>query len=59
MNQAITKFFSDEEGASAIEYGLIAGLVAVFLIASLTTLGTSLGTFFSGIATKLGVLTPT
>lgn len=59
MNQAVTKFFADEEGASAIEYGLIAGLVAVFLITALTTLGTSLGTFFTGIATKLGVLTPT
>lgn len=53
MKQALVKFFRDEEGASAIEYGLIAGLVAVFLIASLTALGTSLGTFFSGIATTL------
>lgn len=58
MKQALVNFFRDEEGASAIEYGLIAGLVAVFLIASLTLLGTSLGTFFTGIADKLGLLTP-
>lgn len=58
MKQALVNFFRDEEGASAIEYGLIAGLVAVFLIASLTLLGTSLGTFFTGIATRLGILTP-
>ena len=56
MKQALVKFLRDEEGASAIEYGLIAGLVAVFLIASLTLLGGSLGTFFTSIATKLGVL---
>lgn len=58
MKQALVKFFRDEEGASAIEYGLIAGLVAVALIVALTSLGTSLSAFFTGIATKLGVLTP-
>ncbi len=56
MKQALTKFLRDEDGASAIEYGLIAGLVAVALITSLTGLGTALGTFFTSIATKLGVL---
>ena len=40
------KFFNDESGATAIEYGLIAALIAVALVAILTTLGPKLaGTF--------------
>jgi pilus assembly protein Flp/PilA len=40
----------DESGATAIEYGLIAGLVAVAIIAALTALGTSLDTLFTDVA---------
>ncbi len=58
MKQALVKFFRDEEGASAIEYGLIAGLVAVALIVALTALGTNLAGFFTGIGAKLVALTP-
>jgi pilus assembly protein Flp/PilA len=47
----------DEQGAAAIEYGLLAALVAVALFAGAQLLGTSLGTLFSNIATFLtGVL---
>ncbi|MCB9744421.1 MAG: Flp family type IVb pilin [Alphaproteobacteria bacterium] len=43
-------FLNDESGATAIEYGLIAGLVAVAIIAALTALGSSLDTLFSNVA---------
>jgi len=43
-------FLRDESGATAIEYGLIAGLVAVAIIAALTALGTELDGLFSGVA---------
>ena len=36
------KFMRDESGATAIEYGLIAGLVAVVIVGALTTMGTNL-----------------
>ena len=42
----IRKFLKDENGATAIEYGLIAALVAVAIVGALTTLGGSLGTMF-------------
>ncbi|MCK6521107.1 Flp family type IVb pilin [Myxococcota bacterium] len=46
----IKSFISDESGATAIEYGLIAGLVAVAIIAALTALGGSLETLFTGVS---------
>jgi pilus assembly protein Flp/PilA len=48
----------DESGATAIEYGLIAALIAVAIIIALTTLGTSLSTLFEGIATTVSDATP-
>jgi pilus assembly protein Flp/PilA len=47
-------FMQDEDGVTAIEYGLIAALIAVVIITSVTNVGTQLGVVFSGIATKLG-----
>jgi pilus assembly protein Flp/PilA len=49
----ISKFVKDESGATAIEYGLIAALVAVGLIAALTALGSSLSQIFTHVATTL------
>jgi pilus assembly protein Flp/PilA len=49
----LTAFIKDEEGASAIEYALIAGLVALVVAAGATTLGTQLSATFTAIATKL------
>lgn len=43
----------DESGATAIEYGLIAGLVSVAIIAALTTLGTELDALFNTISAAL------
>ena len=47
-------FLQDESGATAIEYGLIAGLVAVAIIAALTALGSSLDELFSSVASTVG-----
>jgi pilus assembly protein Flp/PilA len=45
--QKIRNFVRDNKGATAIEYGLIAALIAVAAIATMTTLGTSLNTTFT------------
>ncbi|HEX3972056.1 MAG TPA: Flp family type IVb pilin [Methylovirgula sp.] len=47
------KLFRDESGATAIEYGLIAALIAVAIIGAATTVGTNLGTTFTTIGGKL------
>ena len=54
MTKFISRFAKDESGATAIEYGLIAALIAVVIIAGVTTLGTSLNTTFGKVSDKLG-----
>ncbi len=49
----IRKFLKDESGATAIEYGLIAALVAVAAIVALTNVGNSLTALFNTVDTKL------
>ena len=49
----ITRFFQDESGATAIEYGLIAALVAVVIIAALIALGQALSGTFATVNTQL------
>ena len=53
----IARFANDESGATAIEYGLIAALIAVGIIAAATTLGGSLSSLFGRISTKLNAAT--
>ena len=53
----ITAFVRDESGATAIEYGLIAALIAVGIIAAATTLGGSLSDLFNRISGKLNAAT--
>ena len=53
MRTTFKTFVRDESGATAIEYGLIAALVAVGLIAALTALGSSLGKIFNSVSTQL------
>lgn len=53
----LTRFAADESGATAIEYGLIAALIAVGIIAAATTLGTSLSSLFERISGKLNSAT--
>jgi pilus assembly protein Flp/PilA len=57
--QFIQTFIRDEEGVTAIEYGLIAALVAVVIIAGATLLGTNLNALFLAIAGKISGATPT
>jgi pilus assembly protein Flp/PilA len=45
--------FTNEDGATAIEYGLIAALIAVAAIAAFQVVGTNLSDTFHGIATQL------
>lgn len=49
----INKFIRDESGATAIEYGLIAALIAVTLIVGATAVGGSLNSKFDAIKTEL------
>jgi pilus assembly protein Flp/PilA len=49
---------ADQDGATAIEYGLIAGLIAVAIIAAITLVGTDLSGMFNGIAGQLVAATP-
>ncbi|HEX2256232.1 MAG TPA: Flp family type IVb pilin [Afifellaceae bacterium] len=53
MKNLLARFAKDESGATAIEYGLIAALVAVVLITALTTMQGSLSSTFLNISTKL------
>jgi len=46
-------FLKDEEGVTAIEYGLIAALIAVAIITAITTLGTSLSDTFDEVKTAV------
>lgn len=48
---ALRSFAKDENGATAIEYALIAGTIAVALVASLTSVRAQLDATFTGIAT--------
>ncbi|MES2533918.1 MAG: Flp family type IVb pilin [Pseudomonadota bacterium] len=53
MKTAIAKFLRDEEGATAIEYGLIAGLIAVAIVGTVTSVGGQLNALFESIRAKL------
>jgi pilus assembly protein Flp/PilA len=51
--KTVARFMNDESGATAIEYGLIAALIAVGIIAAATTLGGSLSSLFGRISNRL------
>jgi len=53
VQQLINKFLSDESGATAIEYGLIAALIAVVIIGAVTAVGTNLVGTFNNIANNV------
>jgi pilus assembly protein Flp/PilA len=53
MNTRITQFLRDEEGATAIEYGIIAGLMAVILVAVFTAEGTGLKAILQDLFDKI------
>jgi pilus assembly protein Flp/PilA len=51
--ESLRALVKDEQGVTALEYGLIAGLLAVVIVTSVTTLGKSLSTTFGAINTAL------
>lgn len=53
MTKLFSRFIKDEDGATAIEYGLIAALIAVAIITAVSTLGTNLSTTFDNVATEV------
>ncbi len=53
MTKIFNRVLRDRNGATAIEYGLIAALVALAIVAGLGTLGTNLNTQFSNIAAQV------
>jgi pilus assembly protein Flp/PilA len=53
MRNVFLNFCKDESGATAIEYGLIAALIAVVIITGVTAVGTSLSTTFTTVSGSL------
>ena len=54
MKNLVSRFMKDESGATAIEYGLIATLIGVAIIAGATALGTTLNNTFSDVSVDMG-----
>ncbi len=52
---AVQRFWKDEQGVTAIEYGLIASLIAVVIITAVSLIGTNLSAVFTYVAGKLVV----
>ncbi|MCJ8507752.1 Flp family type IVb pilin [Rhizobium lemnae] len=53
MSKIFARFVKEESGATAIEYGLIAALISVALIAGASTLGNNLNNTFQNISNKM------
>uniref|UniRef100_I2Q700 Flp pilus assembly protein, pilin Flp n=1 Tax=Desulfovibrio sp. U5L TaxID=596152 RepID=I2Q700_9BACT len=53
MIRAITNFVRDEEGATAVEYGLMVALIAAVLVGVVTTLGESISGVFTTVSGKI------
>ncbi len=53
MKRSFKKFVQDDAGATAIEYGLIAALIAIVIIAGVRSTGTKLSAVFDQISTNL------
>ena len=54
MTKFLKAFVKDEQGATAVEYGLLVALIAVVIIAGVSLLGTNLNTTFNNVATTIG-----
>ncbi|MGG1948613.1 Flp family type IVb pilin [Trinickia sp. NRRL B-1857] len=55
MNK-LRQFLRQEEGAAAIEYGLLAGLIAVAIVVTVGLIGTNLNTVYGYVSTALGAI---
>lgn len=58
MKTIITRFLREEDGATAIEYGLIAGLIAAAIVVNVGGVGTQLGSVLNYVSTKLSAIVP-
>lgn len=58
MTTLMKRFVSDESGATAIEYGLLATLIAVALITAATSVGTNISAMFTAVADTIKAKTP-
>lgn len=52
--EKMIRFFKDEEGATAVEYGLLVALIAAVIVTTVGLLGTQINTAFNTILTALG-----
>jgi pilus assembly protein Flp/PilA len=52
--ERLIRFFKDEEGATAVEYGIMVALIAVVIIAAVALLGTNLSSRFDAVAKSIG-----
>ncbi|WP_427024528.1 Flp family type IVb pilin [Aureimonas ureilytica] len=59
MTKLLARFKKNESGATAIEYGLLAALIGVAIIVGAGSLGTTLNSKFSAIATRIGTTATT
>ena len=57
MNKLLKKFAKSEEGVTALEYGLIAGVVALAIVGTATTLGGDLSALFTAISANVTAIT--
>ena len=53
MQNIVARFIKDEDGATAIEYGLLAALIGVAIVVGATAVGNQLSTGFNDIGTTL------
>ncbi len=53
MKKIFCTFFTDESGTTAIEYGILAGLIGIAIVGAITQSGGTLNAFFTHIADKL------
>lgn len=54
MTKFVSQFMNDESGATAIEYGLIAALIAVVIIGAVGALGTTIKSKFNAVVSGMG-----
>ncbi len=54
MVKHIVRFMKEEDGATAVEYGLMVALIAVVIIGAVKLIGTNLDTTFNAVATAVG-----
>ena len=52
--EKLIRFFKDEEGATAVEYGIMVALIAVVIIVAVGVLGTNLSSRFATVAASIG-----